>query len=173
MKVEGPRPTRPSQAQGGALDGASSTPRRLGALAWRRPSAVAPGSGGRRRRPSAPAVVAGVALGLGVVVQLLPLLLFPTVLSQDGPAHVAGAWVLLHVGDDDATGAVLAEHYRTDLTPVPNMLATLLLAGLLPLAGPDGAERLLVAGLVLGLVGATLAAVRALDRRRWRVPLGP
>ncbi|WP_448609822.1 hypothetical protein [Geodermatophilus sp. URMC 60] len=111
--------------------------------------------------------MAGGALAIGVVVQLLPLVLFPTVLSQDGPAHVAGAWVLLHTGDDGPTGAVLAEHYRTDLTPVPNMLTTLLLAGLLPLAGPDGAERLLVAGLVLGLVGASACAVRALDRRAW------
>ncbi|WP_089304048.1 hypothetical protein [Geodermatophilus pulveris] len=111
--------------------------------------------------------MAATALGVGVVVALLPLLLFPTVLSQDGPAHVAGAWVLLHHGDDGATGAVLREHYRTDLTPVPNMLATLLLAALLPLAGPDGAEKLLVAGLVLGLVGALAAAVRALDRRAW------
>ena len=111
--------------------------------------------------------MAGAALALGVAVALLPLLLFPTVLSQDGPAHVAGAWVLLHGGDDDATGAVLREHYRTDLTPVPNMLATLLLTALLPLAGPDGAEKLLVAGLVLGLVGALACAVRALDRRAW------
>jgi hypothetical protein len=111
--------------------------------------------------------VAGAALALGVAVALLPLLLFPTVLSQDGPAHVAGAWVLAHGGDDDATGAVLREHYRTDLTPVPNMLATLLLTALLPLAGPDGAEKLLVAGLVLGLVGALACAVRALDRRAW------
>jgi hypothetical protein len=121
----------------------------------------------RPRRGAPATVVAAVALAVGVVVQLLPLVLFPTVLSQDGPAHVAGAWVLLNVGDDDATGAVLAEHYRTDLTPVPNMLTTLLLAGLLPLAGPDGAERLLVAGLVLGLVGATARVVRVLDRRAW------
>ena len=120
-----------------------------------------------RRRPGAAAVVAGAALALGVAVALLPLLIFPTVLSQDGPAHVAGAWVLLHGGDDGATGAVLREHYRTDLTPVPNMLATLLLAALLPLAGPDGAEKLLVAGLVLGLVGALACTVRALDRRAW------
>ncbi|WNV74564.1 hypothetical protein [Geodermatophilus sp. DSM 44513] len=111
--------------------------------------------------------MAGGALGVGVVVALLPLVLFPTVLSQDGPAHVASAWVLLRGGDDDATGAVLREHYRTDLTPVPNMLATLLLTALLPLAGPDGAEKLLVAGLVLGLVGALAAAVRAVDRRAW------
>ncbi|WP_448617868.1 hypothetical protein [Geodermatophilus sp. URMC 65] len=130
-------------------------------MPWRRPTPAA------RRRAGAPAVVAAVALALGVVVQLLPLVLFPTVLSQDGPAHVAGAWVLLHSGDDGATGAVLAEHYRTDLTPVPNMLATLLLAGLAPLAGPDGGEKLLVAGLVLGLVGALAGVVRALDRRAW------
>ncbi len=114
-----------------------------------------------------PAVVAGVALVLGIGVQLLPLVVFPTVLSQDGPAHVTGAWVLLHSGDGDATGALLREHYRTDLTPVPNMLTTLVLAALLPLAGPDGAERLLVAALVLGLVAALACAVRALDRRAW------
>jgi hypothetical protein len=119
------------------------------------------------RLPSLPALVAGTALAVGVVVQLLPLVLFPTVLSQDGPAHVAGAWVLLHSGDDDATGALLREHYRSDLTPVPNMLATLLLTALLPLAGPDGAEALLVAGLVLGLVAALAWVVRALDRRAW------
>ena len=135
-------------------------------MPWRRPSAVAPATGGRGR-PGAPAVVAGVALAVGVVVQLLPLLLFPTVLSQDGPAHVAGAWVLLHSGDGDATGAALREHYRADLAPVPNMLATLLLGALLPLAGPDGAEKLLVAGLVLGLVAALACVVRALDRRAW------
>lgn len=131
------------------------------------PSGVAPVPTRSRRRPGAPGVVAGAALALGVVVQLLPLVLFPTVLSQDGPAHVAGAWVLLGHGADDPTGAVLREHYRTDLTPVPNMLATLLLAALLPLAGPDGAEKLLVAGLVLGLVAALACAVRALDRRAW------
>ncbi|RBY82021.1 hypothetical protein DQ238_05250 [Geodermatophilus sp. TF02-6] len=105
------------------------------------------------------------ALVLGVVVQLLPLLVFPTVLSQDGPAHVASAWVLLTSGHEDATGALLRDHYRVDLTPVPNMLTTLVLVALLPLAGPDGAERLLVAGLVVGLVAALAYAVRGVDRR--------
>ena len=161
--LAGGPPPESSHRLGDALEGAigrSGTP-------WRGPSGVAPAVIRPRRRPPLPAIVAGAALAVGVVVQLLPLVLFPTVLSQDGPAHVAGAWVLLHSGDDDAIGAVLREHYRTDLTPVPNMLATLLLAALLPLAGPDGAERLLAAGLVLGLVGALACVVRALDRRTW------
>ncbi|HEX2073436.1 MAG TPA: hypothetical protein VHF92_06595 [Geodermatophilus sp.] len=97
----------------------------------------------------------------------MPLLAFPTVLSQDGPAHVAGAWVLVHAGDDGEVGALLREHYRVDLSPVPNMLATLLLAGLLPAVGPDTAERLLVLGLVAGLVAALAYALRGLSRRAW------
>jgi hypothetical protein len=147
----------------GGLEGADRGP----ATPWRGPSAVTSAPVRPRRRPPVPAAVAGAALAVGVVVQLLPLVLFPTVLSQDGPAHVAGAWVLLHSGDGDATGAVLREHYLADLTPVPNMLATLLLAALLPLAGPDGAEKVLVAGLVLGLVAALACVVRAVDRRAW------
>ncbi|MGY1592609.1 hypothetical protein ACI79D_11575 [Geodermatophilus sp. SYSU D00708] len=104
-------------------------------------------------------------LAAGLAVQLAPLVAFPTVLSQDGPAHVAGAWALVHRGDDGAVGAALQEHYRVDLTPVPNMAATLLLAGLLQVVGPDAAERLLVAGIVAGLVAALAYAVRGVSPR--------
>lgn len=183
--MHGPRPPHPPRedrlpsahprARGGTLQGARGTLDGDAASLRTAPApdgdAASRGTGpapvGPRRRPGVPAVLAGAALAVGVVVALLPLLIFPTVLSQDGPAHVAGAWVLLHSGDGDATGAVLREHYRADLTPVPNMLTTLVLTALLPLAGPDGAEKLLVAGLVLGLVGALACTVRALDRRAW------
>ncbi|MGY1824145.1 hypothetical protein [Geodermatophilus sp. SYSU D00079] len=99
--------------------------------------------------------------------QLYPLLALSTVPTQDGPAHLAGAWVLLHSGDDDAVGALLREQYRLDLTPVPNMLTTLALAGLLTLVGPDTAERLLVAAVVVGLVAALAYAARGVSRRAW------
>ncbi|MGY1692612.1 hypothetical protein [Geodermatophilus sp. SYSU D01105] len=101
----------------------------------------------------------------GLTVQLAPLVAFPTVLSQDGPAHVAGAWALVHRGDDGSVGEVLREQYRVDLSPVPNMLATLLLTGLLQVVGPDAAERLLVAGIVAGLVAALAYAARGVSRR--------
>jgi hypothetical protein len=126
-----------------------------------------PGTG--RRRPPVRAVLVAALLAAGLAVQLVPLVAFPTVLSQDGPAHVAGAWALVHRGDDGAVGAVLREHYRVDLTPVPNMAATLLLAGLLQLVGPDAAERLLVAGVVAGLVAALAYAVRGVSRRAGRL----
>jgi hypothetical protein len=104
-------------------------------------------------------------LTAGLAVQLAPVLLLPVVLTQDGPAHVAGAWVLLHHGDDGAVGAALRTHYAVDLSPVPNMLTTLLLAGLLLVVGPDVAEKTVVAGFVVLLVCALRFALLGVDRR--------
>jgi hypothetical protein len=118
-------------------------------------------SGPRRHRPSGTAVL----LGAGLVVQLLPLLLFPIVLSQDGAAHVDGAWVLIHHGDAGPLGAVLREQYRIDLAPVPNMFTTLVLAGLVRVVSADAAEKLLVAAFAVALVAAVGYAVRGVDGR--------
>src|SRR4051794_9968332 len=126
--------------------------------------AAAPGTGaaarttGRRRWPV-------VLVVLGLAVQLAPVLLLPLVLTQDGPAHVYGAWVLRHHGDDGATGAALRSAFTIDLSPVPNMLTTLLMAGLLGVLGPDAAEKTVVAGFVLLLVAGTAYALRGVDRR--------
>jgi hypothetical protein len=106
-----------------------------------------------------------VLLTAGLAVQLAPVLLLPVVLTQDGPAHVDGAWVLLHHGDDDAVGAALRTHYAVDLSPVPNMLTTLLLAGLLGVVGPDVAEKVVVSGFVVLLVAALRFALQGVDRR--------
>ena len=78
---------------------------------------------------------------VGVAVQLIPLVVFPTVMTQDGPAHLDGAWVIASWGHSGPVGAVLHANYRLDLRPVPNMLSTFLLAGLLRLLPPDAAER--------------------------------
>jgi hypothetical protein len=102
---------------------------------------------------------------VGLAVQLVPLVAFPTALTQDGPAHVDAAWVLLHHGDPGAVGAVLREHYRIDLSPVPNMLTTFLLVALLPVLGPDVGERVMVGALVVALVSALAYALRGVDRR--------
>ena len=115
----------------------------------------------RRRRPG----WAAVLLVVGLAVQLAPLLLLGHVLSQDGPAHVDSAWVLLHHGDPGVVGDALRENYLLDLSPVPNLLTTGLLAALLPLLGPDWAEKVVVAGFVLALVAGLRYALRGVDRR--------
>jgi hypothetical protein len=106
-----------------------------------------------------------VALLVGLAVQLVPLIAFPTVLSQDGPAHLDGAWVLLHHGDAGPVGGLLREHYRTDVTPVPNMFSTFALAALLTVLGADAAERVFVACFVVALVFALGYALRGVHRR--------
>jgi hypothetical protein len=106
-----------------------------------------------------------VLLLIGLAVQLAPLLLFPLVLSQDGPAHVDGAWVLLHHGDDGAVGELLRKQYTVDLSPVPNMLTTFVLAVLLTVLSPGVAEKLVVAGFVLLLVAGLRYALRGVDRQ--------
>ncbi|MFQ1001448.1 hypothetical protein [Modestobacter sp. SSW1-42] len=108
---------------------------------------------------------AAVLLAVGLAVQLAPLLLLDLVLTQDGPAHVDSAWVLLHHGDPGVVGDALREHYLVDLSPVPNLLTTGLLAALLPLLGPDWAEKVVVAGFVLALVAGLRYALRGVDRR--------
>jgi hypothetical protein len=108
---------------------------------------------------------ATVLLLVGLAVQLAPLLLLGHVLTQDGPAHVDSAWVLLHHGDAGAVGEALRENYLVDLTPVPNLLTTGMLAALLPLLGQDWAEKAVVAGFVLALAGGLRYALRGVDRR--------
>src|SRR5919202_5903533 len=106
-----------------------------------------------------------LALAVGLAVQCVPYLAFPAVLTQDGPAHVDTAWVLLHHGDAGPVGEALRQQYRIDLSPVPNMWSTFLLAGLLLLLSPDTAERVLLIALVLALTAALGYAARGIDRR--------
>jgi len=122
-------------------------------------STAAPGR--RRRTPG----WAPVLLVVGLAVQLAPVLLLGHVLTQDGPAHVDSAWVLLHHGDPGVVGDALRKNYLLDLSPVPNLLTTGLLAALLPLLGPDWAEKAVVAGFVLALAGGLRYALRGVDRR--------
>jgi len=98
-------------------------------------------------------------LALAVVVQAAALTAWPRVVTVDGPAHLASAAALLHAGD------LSHALYRVDSSPVPNLLTTLLLAGLLTLFGPDGAERALVLGYALGLPLAMRYALRGVDPR--------
>ena len=88
-------------------------------------------------------------LALAVAAQVLFLLVLPRVVTGDGPAHVDGAWVLLHLGDAGAER--LRELYRVDWAPVPNAMSTYLLAVLMTVLGPDVSERVLVVGYAVAL----------------------
>ena len=121
----------------------------------------------RARRPG------DVALALGLALHLLPLLLLERVVTTDGPGHLAGGHVLgtLLLGGPDRP--VLAESYRLDVGPDPNLLTTVLLAVLLRITGPDAAERLLVAGYVVLLLLGLRYALRGADPRAgWLAVLG-
>lgn len=103
---------------------------------------------------------ADLALAVAVGLELLVLALLPRVVTVDGPAHVAGGWALAHAGDP-----VVARLYEVDLQALPNLLATFLLAGLLTVAGPDTAEKLLVAAYAVLLPLALRYALRGVDPR--------
>lgn len=81
------------------------------------------------------------------------------VVTVDGPAHLASAAALLHAGH------LSQSLYTIDLTPVPNMLVTLLLVPLLAVLSADNAERVLVLGYALGLPLAMRWALRGLHPR--------
>lgn len=102
-----------------------------------------------------------------VVLQLLPLLLLRHVPTVDGPAHLAGARVLA----DLLTGpgaAVYRHYYTVDLFPSPNLLAGLVLAGLVRLTTPTAAEKLLIGGyVVLFPLGLRYALVGVSRSARW------
>ncbi len=93
-------------------------------------------------------------LAVAVAVQAAALTAWPRVVTVDGPAHLAGAYALLRGGEGSQA------LYDVDLTPVPNLLTAVVLAGLLSLLGPDGAERVLVLGYALGLPLALRYALR-------------
>lgn len=115
------------------------------------------------RRTAARSRPADRVLAAALALQLLPLLLLRRVVTVDGPAHLLGGSVLARYGD--AGAEVVHRFYEVDLRPVPNLLTTVVLAGLLHVIGPDPAERLLVAAYVVLLVLGLRYALRGVDPR--------
>lgn len=121
----------------------------------------------------APSRLRDLPLAAALAVEVALLALLPRVVTVDGAAHVLGGWVLLHADDP-----FLRQFYDVDLSPVPNLLTTVLLAGLLTVLGPDGAEKVVVGAYVVGLPLALRYALRGVDPRAgWlavvAVPLTP
>jgi hypothetical protein len=92
--------------------------------------------------------------------------------TTDGPCHLYNAWILRHWGDVEHFPAV--NHYFELIgRPFPNWLTHLLLAGLMWLAPPLVAEKLLLSGDVLLFLGGLWYLAGAVDReRRWLAFLG-
>ncbi|MDQ5855146.1 MAG: hypothetical protein M3302_02230 [Actinomycetota bacterium] len=99
---------------------------------------------------------------VAVLLQLVPLSVMPYVITTDGPSHVAGAWVLGHYSDADS--GLLRQYYQVDFFPSPNLLTECLLAGLMRIVSPAGAEKLLVAGYLVAFPVAVRYAIRSINR---------
>jgi hypothetical protein len=95
-----------------------------------------------------PEAVAFWALAL---LHLIPVWAFHYLPTQDGPSHLANAQILKDYGTP-AAGYEAFFEVRWD--PLPNWTSHLVLAGLLYLAPPLVAEKLLVSLYVLGFAGA-------------------
>lgn len=100
-----------------------------------------------------------VVLAVALLANLVPLVVATPLTTTDGPAHVLSAVVV-----DAADAPVYAAHYALRWRPVPNLLATVLLAGLVRLADPTLAEKLLVGGFVLALPAALWWALVGIRR---------
>jgi hypothetical protein len=95
-----------------------------------------------------------------VACYLVPVWAFPYLPTQDGPAHLSSALALKDYG---AAGARYEEFFAIRSGPLPNWLAHLLLAGLMYLAPPLLAEKLLVTLYVLSFAAAVRYFLTALD----------
>ena len=113
----------------------------------------APGTG-REHRP----LDAWLLVGTSVLLAL-PYLLMSHVNTVDGPAHVLGGAILGPLRNVPAVAA----HYEAPFTWGPNALMQYMLAALDLVVGPTWAEKLLVAGYVVGLPLAFRFAVRSVD----------
>jgi hypothetical protein len=81
--------------------------------------------------------------------------------SQDGPAHLYNTLLLLDLWRGTASGPAAALHEINPFLLFPNWSGTLGLAGLLQVAHPALAERILVGAIVVGSVFAFWYAARA------------
>lgn len=85
---------------------------------------------------------------------LAPVWAFDFFPSQDGPAHVHNAAVILEYRHPDRT--VYRDYYELNLQPVPNLLGHLALAAAMTVAPPRVAEKILVSAILLLTLGAML-----------------
>jgi hypothetical protein len=121
-----------------------------------------PELGGPPRRGSRGGPASGelTALAMVVAVLLLPLVLCARFPTQDGPAHVENAAILIRHHDPGADH--LRRYYTISDRLDPTWLGHLALAGLVAVAPPRIADKLFVTGYVIAFVAALWWALRGI-----------
>lgn len=100
------------------------------------------------------------------LVYLLPVWAVDYLPTTDGPAHTYNAWVIRQHGSTEHPW--LGRYYEVDARPLPNWLGHAAMAGLMTVAAPRTAEKLLVSGYVLlFLAGARFLAASVDPARGW------
>ena len=97
-------------------------------------------------------------------VLLLPIWSARFMPTGDGPCHVYNAWVLLHL--DDPAYPRFGETFTVRVGPMPNWLIQVLLVGLLHVASPLVAEKLLLSLYVATFAAAAWYFAGAVERGR-------
>ncbi len=100
-----------------------------------------------------------VAFAIAALPALAAVWALPGFVTQDGPAHLYNAQILLESTGDDSP---FARVYEVRARPLPNWLGHLTLAGLLAVATPWVADRLMLAITLVGFAGS-------IAWLRWRV----
>ena len=120
-------------------------------------SAVTPGT--PADRPLA------VLFGATVLLQAAIVFALPYFVTADGATHVGGAAALA-----DALfhrNGLAADFATIQILPLTNLIPELPLAILGQWIGPQWAEKVVVAGYVVGLPAATVYAIRGVEPKRW------
>jgi hypothetical protein len=81
-----------------------------------------------------------------LILSAIPILVFQYLPSQDGPAHVANAAVMLN-----SSQPIIAEYYRVNLFQATNLLADVLMTGMLSVVSASLADKLMALLLLVGL----------------------
>src|SRR5215218_886324 len=97
-----------------------------------------------------------------VLLHLVPIWSVRYFPSQDGPAHLQNAQLLLHWMRDDP--GPWREYYTINLKPVPNWAGHLALAGMMTVTSPAVAEKILLSGYVILLACAMRYLLRSFAR---------
>jgi hypothetical protein len=105
----------------------------------------------------------GALLAALLVAVLLPIWLLPIFATQDGPVHLHNADLLRRMALGEGR---LHEFYWIKWTPKPNVLGHLLLMGLLTVATPLVADKILLSLLLVGGALAGRYAMRAISPGR-------
>ena len=96
-----------------------------------------------------------------VGIYLLPIWWFPYFPTQDGPAHIANAFLLKNFADLPR----IAEFFTINLSAFPNWFSHLFLAGAMYLVAPLTAEKLLLSVYVLTFAGGLRYLATAIHGR--------